>query len=176
MATGDKQGGDSGPQGTRVFTPDDLKGVRRQEAPSGSSSGAAIRGISDSIADQRFLLSSVRLSVGRQSDNDIVLAVPSVSSVHARFSEQPDGGWKVLNVLSTNGTFVNDERISERLLAHGDRIRFGEVECVFEMAPEGSAGSGRSGEPGASLPNRRRLWWIAAAAAIGVGLIVWVAL
>jgi len=173
MGAGDRQGGDSGPQGTRVFRPDDLKHVRHEQTPSGSSPGAAIRGISDSVAGQRFSLSSGRLSVGRQSDNDIVLGVASVSAVHARFSEQPDGGWKILNVLSTNGTFVNDERISERVLAHGDRIRFGEVEFVFEMAAGRKGESGRSG--GAVAGQRRRVWALAAAAVL-IAAIIWLGL
>ena len=172
MAAGSRQGGDSGPQGTRVFTPDDVKGMRREQLSTGASTGAAIRGISEYVAGQRFTLTNGRLSVGRQYDNDIVLAVPSVSAVHARLSEQPDGGWKVLNVLSTNGTFVNDERISERILQHGDRVRFGEVEFVFEMGASRDGASSPS--PGrAKAGDQRLIWTIAAAAAIAVGLLAW---
>ena len=36
-----------------------------------------------------------------------------------------------MNTLSTNGTFVNDKRIHEVMLRHGDHVRLGQAEFVF---------------------------------------------
>jgi len=48
-----------------------------------------------------------------------------------------------MNTLSTNGTFVNDKRIHQATLRHGDHIRFGDVELVFLTRDHGSAGPRR---------------------------------
>ena len=44
----------------------------------------------------------------------------------------------LMNTLSTNGTFVNDKRIHQSMLRHGDRIRLGEVELRFLTREQGS--------------------------------------
>jgi pSer/pThr/pTyr-binding forkhead associated (FHA) protein len=49
----------------------------------------------------------------------------------------------VLNLLSTNGTYVNNKKVTDSLLGDGDRIRFGEAELVFHK-PTG-AGTVRLG-------------------------------
>lgn len=45
-----------------------------------------------------------------------------------------------MNTLSTNGTFVNDKRIHQATLRHGDRVRLGDVELVFLTRDRGSPG------------------------------------
>ena len=67
--------------------------------------------------------------VGRDHGNGIQLDGDEFASGrHARIEPRPDGVW-VDDLGSTNGTFVNDERItSKRLLAPGDVVRVGETE------------------------------------------------
>src|SRR3546814_7505610 len=43
---------------------------------------------------------------------------------------------RVMNMLSTNGTFVNDQKVHEATLVHGDRLRFGTVERSEEHTSE----------------------------------------
>ncbi|MFZ0487314.1 MAG: FHA domain-containing protein, partial [Arenicellales bacterium] len=44
---------------------------------------------------------------------------------------QKDDEWWVLNLLSTNGTYVNNRKVTDSMLHDGDRIRFGEAEFTF---------------------------------------------
>lgn len=79
-----------------------------------------------------FVLEGAGLTIGRSSDNDIVLDDDFVSSHHARVSPPST----LLDLGSTNGTLVNGSRISGRTrLSAGDRIRFGETEFRYEAAP-----------------------------------------
>ena len=72
-------------------------------------------------------------SVGRRSSSDLVLDWDDqVSRLHARFECQ-NGGWELVDDgLSSNGTFVNDRRLSGREpLKSGDVLRFGATEITF---------------------------------------------
>ncbi|HEY8297698.1 MAG TPA: FhaA domain-containing protein [Candidatus Baltobacteraceae bacterium] len=69
--------------------------------------------------------------VGRSEDRDLFLVDPSVSRAHAII--ETDAGWPVLHDLgSTNGTFVNGERISSQRLENGDVVAFGNTQLRFE--------------------------------------------
>ena len=54
-----------------------------------------------------------------------------------------DGRWRLKDLGSLNGTYVNGERITERVLAHGDEIALGSTRIVFE-AEDAQAGSVQS--------------------------------
>ena len=75
----------------------------------------------------RFTLSNV-LTVGRNTDCDI--SVPDdafMSGHHARIEVRPEGAW-VVDLGSTNGSFVNGRRVeTERQVHKGDRVQFGGV-------------------------------------------------
>ena len=78
-----------------------------------------------------YTLSSV-LAIGRLEDNDIVIDDDSfISSHHARIEIRPDGTW-VVDLGSTNGCFVNGQRVADqRSVRKGDRIQVGST--VLEM-------------------------------------------
>ena len=78
-----------------------------------------------------YTLSSV-LAIGRLEDNDIVIDDDSfISSHHARIEIRPEGAW-VVDLGSTNGCFVNGQRVAdERSVRKGDRIQVGST--VLEM-------------------------------------------
>jgi pSer/pThr/pTyr-binding forkhead associated (FHA) protein len=68
--------------------------------------------------------------LGRHDENDIVLAGPTVSARHATLRVEPIG--VVLeDEGSLNGTFVNGERIEQRLLEDGDRVQVGPHLLIF---------------------------------------------
>jgi hypothetical protein len=74
----------------------------------------------------------VTTSLGRAKANDVVLEDVSVSSQHCRV--RPEQGRFVLHDLgSTNGTFVNERRVSRHPLAEGDVIKVGETTLQFRM-------------------------------------------
>ncbi|MFC2023295.1 VWA domain-containing protein [Chloroflexota bacterium] len=80
--------------------------------------------------DQRFDLKGT-INIGRGSENQVALDDPTVSRQHAWIKADGED-FMVFDVGSGNGTFVNDERVSEpRRLENGDLIRFGEAEFVF---------------------------------------------
>lgn len=69
--------------------------------------------------------------VGRGSHNDIVINDDSVSDTHAKLQRRDDG-WFVVDVGSTNGTYVAGQRITaERRLDGSPELRFGGVKMVF---------------------------------------------
>ena len=80
-----------------------------------------------------FETGPVPLTLGRSPENSI--AIPGdefASSRHARIESQRDGVW-VLDLGSTNGTFVNEERMDGRhRLVDGDFVRIGETAMRFE--------------------------------------------
>ena len=73
-------------------------------------------------------------SLGREPTNVVVVDYPGASREHAQIVEAEDG-FRLRDLNSTNGTFVNDRRVRDRehLLKDGDRIRLGagEVTLVF---------------------------------------------
>jgi pSer/pThr/pTyr-binding forkhead associated (FHA) protein len=70
-------------------------------------------------------------TVGRASRADFILDVALVSRVHCRLTAGDDQ-LEVVDLKSTNGTFVNDKRIEKARLATGDRLRVGRVELTVE--------------------------------------------
>ncbi|MEO0814359.1 MAG: FHA domain-containing protein [Myxococcota bacterium] len=79
--------------------------------------------------------------LGRATNNDIVVPVASVSSIHANFNAPAQGGgaWTVTDLESSNSTFLNDAKISAynpMPVADGDYLRFGgNLLCWFITAP-----------------------------------------
>jgi len=70
--------------------------------------------------------------VGRDtSENELVFADETVSWKHAKIQREGDQ-YVLYDLGSLNGTFVNDRKVQKTVLYDGDRIRFGDVECVFK--------------------------------------------
>lgn len=75
----------------------------------------------------RFPLVKDQSTIGRSAGNDLVLADPEISRRHARLVRQP-GYFAIEDMGSTNGTFVNGQRISRlTALQHGDAIDLGDT-------------------------------------------------
>lgn len=75
---------------------------------------------------RRYPLPDGSLSVGRSSQNDVAIcpAEKSVSGHHAIIYKNP-GRLFIQDLQSTNGTFVNEEKVAERELKAGDELGFG---------------------------------------------------
>jgi diguanylate cyclase (GGDEF)-like protein len=82
----------------------------------------------------RYDLVADELIIGRSSDADIQIDRESVSRRHARLS-RIGGGWQIADLQSTNGTYVNDEALRERLLADGDYLKVGNAIFRFFSGP-----------------------------------------
>ena len=62
--------------------------------------------------------------VGRHSLADLRLPMPEISRRHCRL-EFDNGLWRVVDLNSANGVFVNGERVQEACLHGGDRLQLG---------------------------------------------------
>jgi len=69
------------------------------------------------------------ITVGRGSENDVVLDDPKVSRHHARI-QCVGGTCRVQDLDSSNGTFIDGERVAEGTLAPGSEVRFGGTTLV----------------------------------------------
>lgn len=80
----------------------------------------------------RVSLDGDRTTVGNAAENDVPLTDdPTVSHLHAILERFP-AGWCVTDLGSSNGTWVNGERIwASRRLRHGDEIRVGQTRLIF---------------------------------------------
>ena len=75
--------------------------------------------------------------VGRGAHNDVVISDESVSDSHAKLQRREDG-WYVVDMGSTNGTYVGGRRIEgESPLIGAPDVRFGGAKFIFRV-PEGS--------------------------------------
>jgi len=81
-------------------------------------------------AGSRFLLDVAMVTAGRHHDSDIFLDDVTVSRRHAQFLRS-DHGFRVKDVGSLNGTYVNRERIDEVQLSSGDIVQIGKYRLVY---------------------------------------------
>ena len=87
---------------------------------------------SGGLAGQRLSVKTPVVNIGRADYNDLVVPDPSVSTSHAKLQRR-EGVWVLVDLDSTNGTFVDGEQVKgEAPLAPGAAVRFGDVQLVFE--------------------------------------------
>lgn len=167
----DPKSGRAGPQGTILFRPGELDDVINSPSADvdGDVTRAALIGITPPFLDQRFVLKTGKTLIGRGEDNDIVLPDGSVSAQHAWILNE-GGSYRVMNMLSTNGTFINDAKEHEAVLADGDRLRFGRAEFVFRAAAAANMAATNA------APGVPRWVWAAAAGVLGLSLLALFAL
>ena len=79
---------------------------------------------------KRFSLADGAVRIGRGIENDVILFSDSISRRHARI-ETRAGNYHVLDMHSTNGTYVNDDLVHDRQLRRGDQIKIGDTIMKF---------------------------------------------
>lgn len=94
----------------------------------------------DGKSGVRFSLADAVVKIGRRADNDIVIDDELISKAHAviektKLSSEGDlYRYTIRDLDSTNGTYVNDERIEQAPLWNGDLIRMGMSFFMFTDA------------------------------------------
>lgn len=79
---------------------------------------------------KQFELAGDRLTAGRDSSNKVRLCDTEASRRHAEFVLTPEG-YRLIDVGSANGTFVNNQGVKDVLLQPGDQVRIGQTVLVF---------------------------------------------
>jgi pSer/pThr/pTyr-binding forkhead associated (FHA) protein len=73
-------------------------------------------------------------TIGRAPRADFVVDAALVSRLHCRLAAGP-GEIEAVDLESTNGMYVNGERVARGMLRHGDKLRVGAVELVVTKSP-----------------------------------------
>ncbi len=87
---------------------------------------------------QVFSLTSEEATIGRATDNDIVLNDFSVSRRHA-YLRRENGAWVLRDNHSTNGVRINDRPVPECSVADGDEVSIGTFHLLFRELAEAEA-------------------------------------
>ena len=90
-------------------------------------------------------LGNHRVTIGRSSENDLVLRDPKASRQHAVL-EVTAAGWRVTDLDSGNGIEVNGDDVHDRILGNGDVIKIGATTITLKIV---------SDPPSPSLPAQR---------------------
>ncbi len=90
---------------------------------------------------QQFAISKLQVTLGRGLTNDIVLQDTKISRSHACINFDGKGGISVSDLGSTNGTYINNQRISQAVVAPGQTVRLGDCVLSFEPASVPDDGS-----------------------------------
>lgn len=94
--------------------------------------GSPVLLVSAGSYSNNFYLNKPTMNIGRAANNDIVIPEQTVSNHHARITIE-NGSFFLLDLGSTNGTFVNGTRVDRKLLKAGDIVKFGASNCRFEI-------------------------------------------
>lgn len=94
--------------------------------------GASLYVLSGPGQGGRIALTTPSVRIGRRQDSEIPIDAPLVSRQHAIIAYQ-NGSWRLLDQESTNGTWVNGQRITEHSLQANDHIGIGATVFVFQL-------------------------------------------
>jgi len=86
---------------------------------------------SPEVPQQTYEMSDELVTVGRAADNTISIAHASISGHHAELT-LVEGDYKLTDLNSTNGSRINDERVTEGVLRNKDILQLGNIIFLYE--------------------------------------------
>lgn len=97
---------------------------------------AVLMQLNKEVVQHKVALGEASLTLGRDASNDVQIEDRTVSGFHARIEWVPGdderpGHHRVVDLGSTNGTFVNDAAVHDHRLAPNDRLRLGLVGFLY---------------------------------------------
>ena len=87
------------------------------------------------LADSTYFLTEAEIRIGRDPSNSLAISDLSLSRRHCLLGKGKDG-YRIRDLDSRNGTFVNGEAVSEQTLNHGDQVSVGDSVFVFLVKEE----------------------------------------
>ncbi len=106
--------------------------MRAVQPPEPGPQGACLVVIYGELIGRRLELEHTAIMIGRSAKSDLQLDEDSVSRHHVRIEPVPSAEasdsaarWRVVDLESTNGTYVNDRPVTGAVLRHGDQIQVG---------------------------------------------------
>ena len=118
--------------------------------PTAEGPRATIREIRPDRSSRTFAFEGRPLTIGRSSDNGLVLRDGRASRHHARIDVRR-GSLVLTDLGSTNGSWVNDRRVDSIALGEGDQVRIGMTTLIIE-AVEAAPRAGHDRHPAAAGP------------------------
>ncbi len=100
-------------------------------SPARAYDGLRVEIMVGELQGARIDINRAGATIGRAKDNTIVLPENTVSGHHARISY--GRGFQIEDLDSSNGTFVNGQRITRSMIADGDTVKIGRVEGIFRL-------------------------------------------
>jgi hypothetical protein len=101
--------------------------------PPGSALRAFLLVRTEGAPQVRFDLGDALISIGRASDNDVIVDDPEVSRHHCQLKLQ-HGAYSFADLGSRNGSWINGQLVTEVALGPGDSIRIGSTEIEFQVS------------------------------------------
>jgi len=92
--------------------------------------------IQESNGAREFELVDQEINIGRELDNTLRLADPSISRHHALLRRTPSG-FQIEDLGSSNGVLINGAKVPASPVHHGDRITLGQLQLTFIDPPQG---------------------------------------
>ncbi len=118
--------------------------TRYNPPPAEAAGSATLVGIAGPLKGAILTLDSTELSIGRDKGNVLVIDEPAVSRQHCLVRAGEDG-YRIRDLASRNGTYVNGMPVKERALHNGDQIQVGYCAMLF-VAQNETGSSGRLAE------------------------------
>lgn len=119
---------------------------------------ARLHGQNLGFAGQVFPISRTVTLIGRGKDCSLTLIDPSISRIHTKMTIDRSGTITVEDLKSSNGTFVNDERVEIATLNHSDVFRMGNAEFIVEVPAQSGAGAAPAMGGGGGLADFEDAW------------------
>lgn len=127
--------------------------------PDRSPALATIGFVSGPRQGDQLAVTSRAVTIGKGAENDIVLDDDSVSTRHAQLKYE-SGGWRIIDLDSTNGTYVEGIRLAPQVptpLTYGASIRVGGVALQLMKEEGADADAAGAEEAAPAAPDARRV-------------------
>ncbi len=121
-----------GPSAPRAAAPAPQRPITAAPAPMAGSGTARLVTVNPvAPVPPEYSLIKDEVTLGRGTENDLVVPHASVSRAHARIQRR-NGAYHLVDLNSTNGTFINDQPVHGSVpLNPGSQVRLGEVSFIF---------------------------------------------